>query len=172
MEAVGMQKKKKQALVFSNFTFPYFFTGVLVKYLLQIPEMDKQRNPGPKKPTRGFRWRGTVCHIANVITLCRHLRVRYTRRVPAYCNGQSFDCCGFLFSFVIWFCNKQGWYRKFTRTSQQKGIYFFKFLLTTLRHFATFVCRSDVCIVNLSWDVRRHIYTMHILERIHFWEQV
>lgn len=55
MEAVGMQKKKKQALVFSNFTFPYFFTGVLVKYLLQIPEMDKQRNPGPKKPTRGFR---------------------------------------------------------------------------------------------------------------------
>lgn len=50
MEAVGMQKKKKQALVFSNFTFPYFFTGVLVKYLLQIPEMDKQRNPGPKIP--------------------------------------------------------------------------------------------------------------------------
>ena len=46
----GYAKEKKQALVFSNFTFPHFFSGVLVKHLLQIPEMDKQRNPGPKIP--------------------------------------------------------------------------------------------------------------------------
>lgn len=49
MEAMSMQKEKK-SLVFLNFTFRHIFAGVLLIFLLQIPEMDSQPNPGPKIP--------------------------------------------------------------------------------------------------------------------------
>ena len=50
MEAMSMQKEKK-SLVFLNFTFRHIFSQEFYWFfLLQIPEMDSQPNPGPKIP--------------------------------------------------------------------------------------------------------------------------
>lgn len=49
MEAMSMQKEK--SLVFLNFTFRHIFSQEFYWFfLLQIPEMESQPNPGPKIP--------------------------------------------------------------------------------------------------------------------------
>lgn len=48
---MSIQKEKKQALIFLNFTFPHIFSWEFCWiFLLQIPEMDSRPNPGPKIP--------------------------------------------------------------------------------------------------------------------------